>query len=184
MSPETRRKKRNSTVVKKPPVKFRVPVNSFVRSVEPSAGVAAFGDVPVAPKSSTCCKNICTVLMGARKKLSRSSSRGMPSGSLALQVRAGPEMAVPKPIMVPNRAMISSSDATVRGKCRLTNTRKAGCSSSLRTIAKTNGNTISLATYAAARTARTNRPPRNITLGSAGKGKSSGTSAGSTTSVS
>jgi hypothetical protein len=28
-------------------------------------------------------------------KLNRSSSRGMPSGSLAAQVRAGPEMAVP-----------------------------------------------------------------------------------------
>jgi hypothetical protein len=121
MSPETRRKKRNSTVVKKPPVKSRVPVNSFVRSVEPSAGGAAFVDVPVAPKSSTCCKNICTVLIGARIKLSRSSSRGMPSGSLEVQVRAGPEMAVPKPIIVPNRAMISSSDAIVRGKCRLTN---------------------------------------------------------------
>jgi hypothetical protein len=42
---------------------------------------------------------------------------------------------------------------------------------------------ISLATYAAASTARTNRPPRNMTFGSAGRGKSSGTSAGGTTSV-
>jgi hypothetical protein len=139
------KKEKEKPVVKKPLAKLPVPVNSFVRSVEPSAG-AAFGDGPVAPKSSTSCKNPCTVLMGPFMKLSRSSSRGMPSGSLAAQVRAGPEMAVPKPTIVPKNARISSSDAIVRGTCKSTNMRKAGCSSSLRTIAKINGNTISLAT--------------------------------------
>src|ERR1700738_3276991 len=76
-------KKRNSTVVKKPLAKFRVPVNRFVRRVEPRAEAVAFCGAPVPPKSSTCCKNRCNVLMGSRMKLSRSCSRGMPSGSLA-----------------------------------------------------------------------------------------------------
>jgi hypothetical protein len=102
-------KKRNSTVVKKPLAKLRVPVNSLVRRVGPRAEPAAFGDGPVSPKSSTCCKNRCSVSMGSRMKLSRSCSRGMPSGSLAAQVAAGPEMAVPKPTIVPNSARISSS---------------------------------------------------------------------------
>jgi hypothetical protein len=39
----------------------------------------------------------------------------MPSGSLVAQVRAGPEMAVPKPTIVPSSARISSSAATTRG---------------------------------------------------------------------
>jgi transposase len=42
-----RRKKRNSTVVKKPLAKFRVPANSLVRRVGPRAEAAAFGDGPV-----------------------------------------------------------------------------------------------------------------------------------------
>jgi hypothetical protein len=46
-------------------------------------------DGPVPPKPFTCCKKRCNVSMGARMKLSRSSSRGMPSGSLAAQVRSG-----------------------------------------------------------------------------------------------
>src|ERR1700730_15519788 len=66
ISPDTRRKKRNSTVVKKPPAKFRVPVNSCIKRVGPRAEAAAFGDGPVLPKSSTCCKNRCSVLMGSR----------------------------------------------------------------------------------------------------------------------
>jgi hypothetical protein len=55
----------------------------------------------------------------------------MPSGSLAAQVRAGPEMTVPKPTIVPKSATISSSDAIVRGMCKPSNMRKAGCSRSL-----------------------------------------------------
>ena len=84
--------------------------------------------------------------MGSRMKLSRSCSRGMPSGSFAAQVRAGPEMAVPKPTIVPNSAKISSSAASTRGMCNRSNMRKAGCSRSLRIMAKANGSTISLAT--------------------------------------
>ena len=79
-------------------------------------------------------------------KFSRSSTRGMLSGSLAAQVRAGPEMAVPKPTIVPNSAKISNSDASIRGTRNRSNIRKAGCSRSLRMTAKTNGSTISLAT--------------------------------------
>ena len=70
----------------------------------------------------------------------------MPSGSLFAQVLAGPEMAAPKPTIVPNSATISNSAASIRGTCNRPNMRKAGCSRSLRMIAKTNGNTISLAT--------------------------------------
>jgi hypothetical protein len=65
---------------------------------------------------------------------------------LAAQVSAGPEMAVPKPTIVPNSATISSSAASIRGMCSRTNVRKAGWSRRLRMMAKTNGNTISLAT--------------------------------------
>src|SRR3984957_6398512 len=126
--------------------KFRVPVNSFIKKVALCSEMAPFGVGPVSPIFSTCCKKSCPVLMGARRKFSRSSSRGMPSGSLAAQVRAGPEMAVPKPTIAPNDVRIRSSAASIRGTCNRSNTRKAGCSRSLRTIAKTNGSTISLAT--------------------------------------
>ena len=146
ISPDTRMKKRNSTVVKKPLAKFRVPVNRFSKTVAPRSEMAPFGDGPVSPIFSTCCKNTCSVLMGARMKLNRSSSRGMPSGSFAAQVRAGPDMAVPKPMTIPKSARISSSAASIRGTCNRSNTRKAGCSRSLRTMAKTNGNKISLTT--------------------------------------
>ena len=74
----------------------------------------------------------------------RTPLRGLVHGGA--QVRAGPEMTVPKPTIVPKSARISSSDAIVRGMCKPSNMRKAGCSRSLRTMAKTNGNTISLAT--------------------------------------
>jgi len=90
-------------------------------------------------------------------------------------------MAVPKPTTVPNSVRISSSAAIIRGMRNRSNMRKAGCRRSMRTIAKTNGNMISRAVYAAASSARTNRPPRNMTFGSDGRGKSSGTSAGATT---
>ena len=89
ISPDTRRKKRNSTVVKKPLAKFRVPVNNCVRRVGPCAWAAAFCDGPVSPISSTCRRNRCSVFIGTSMKLNRSSSRGMPSGSLAAQVRGG-----------------------------------------------------------------------------------------------
>ncbi len=39
---------------------------------------------------------------------------------------------------IPNSAKISSSAASIRGTCNRSNTRKAGCSRSLRTIAKPN----------------------------------------------
>jgi hypothetical protein len=55
-------------------------------------------------------------------------------------------MAVLKPTIVPNSARISSSAASIRGTCNRSNVRKAGWSRKLRMIAKTNGNTISLAT--------------------------------------
>ena len=87
-------------------------------------------------------------------------------------------MAVPKATTVPNSVRISSSAAIIRGMCKRSNMRKAGCRTSMRMIAKTNGNIISRAVYAAASNARTNRPPRNMTFGSDGRGKSSGTSAG------
>ena len=51
-------------------------------------------------------------------------------------------------------------------------------------IAKTNGNTISLATEAVASSARTNRPPRNMTFAFEGRGISCGSSTGGATSVS
>ena len=172
------KKKRNNTVVKKPLAKFRVPVNSVVKKAAPRSETAPFGEGSLAPISSTCCKNSCSVSIGTRMKLSRSSSRGMPSGSLAAQVRAGPEMAVPKPTIVPNRARISRSAAGNRGMYSRSSTRKAGCNKSLRTMAKTNGNTISLATKAAASSPRTKRPPRNIAFGSDGRGCSSGSTAG------
>ena len=44
----------------------------------------------------------------------------------AAQVRAGPEIAVPKPTIAPNSARISSSAASIRGTCNRSNTRKAG----------------------------------------------------------
>jgi hypothetical protein len=66
------KKKRNSTVVKKPLAKFRVPVNSIVKSAAPRSVTAPFGEGSVPPISSTCCKNRCSVLMGACKKLNRS----------------------------------------------------------------------------------------------------------------
>jgi hypothetical protein len=87
----------------------------------------------------------CRVLIGY--DLMQTSPRtNLKCGSLAAQVRAGPEMAVPKPTIVPNSARISSSAASIRGRCTRSNRRMAGCSSSLRMKAKTNGNTISLAT--------------------------------------
>ena len=52
----------------------------------------------------------------------------------------------PKPTIIPNSVTISNSDAIGLGTCQRPTTRKAGCSTSLRIIAKTNGNTISLAT--------------------------------------
>ena len=96
--------------MKKPLAKFLVLVNSVVKTARPRCEAAAFGDGPVPPISSTRCKKRCSLSIGARKKLNRSSS--MPSGILAAQVRAGPEMAVPTPTIVPNGARISSSAAT------------------------------------------------------------------------
>ena len=52
-------------------------------------------------------------------------------------------MAAPKPTIVPNNVRISNSAAIVRGTCKRSNTRKAGCSKSLRVMAKTNGHDIS-----------------------------------------
>src|ERR1700730_9702055 len=59
---QTREGKRNSTVVKKPLAKFRVPVNRFVRRVGPRAEAVAFCGAPVPPKSSTCAPPIRTNL--------------------------------------------------------------------------------------------------------------------------
>ena len=158
----------------KPLAKFRVPVNSVIKRVVPRSEMAPFGEGAVPPISPTCCKNSCSVLMGARMKLSRSSSQGMPSGSLAAQVRTtGQKWPFPsrrsfrigRETAAAPRAVAVGATAPIRARLAE--------DGSLSTIAKTSGNTISRATKAVVSSARTNRPPRNMTFGSEGGGCSS-----------
>jgi len=111
VSPDARRKYKNSTVVNRPLAKLRVPANRNAKRAAPPNGPGASFRAAFEPILSTCCRNCCNVLMGARRKLRRSSRRGMPSGSFAAQWPAGPEIAVPRPTIVPNKTrMINSGE--------------------------------------------------------------------------
>ncbi len=95
------------TVVNSPLAKLRVPAKTLDRIAPPSNGPCELCCAPAAPKLFAAARKVRSVLIGASRNLSRSSMRGMPWGSLAIHVSAGPETAAPIPTIVAITTRIS-----------------------------------------------------------------------------
>ena len=75
-------------MVNRPLAKLRVPAKTLERIAPPSKGPAELCCGPAAPKLLAAARNVRSVLIGALRKLKRSSRRGTPSGNAIAALKA------------------------------------------------------------------------------------------------